>query len=234
MLRVEEARAAYGRVEVLKGISLDVSPGEIVALVGANGAGKTTLLRTLSGIHPLASGRVLYSGADISRQSAHYRVKNGIAQVPEGRQVYGPLTVYDNLILGAYVRPQTHVDAEAREMFELFPILGEKRNLPASTLSGGQQQMLALARALMAKPKLLLLDEPSMGLAPIIVNEVFKIIKGLRDNYETTIFLVEQNAHLALQTADRAFVMESGKIVLSGSSEDVRRDPLVQQAYLGM
>lgn len=234
MLRVEEARAAYGRVEVLKGISLDVSPGEIVALVGANGAGKTTLLRTLSGIHPLASGRVLYSGADISRQSAHYRVKNGIAQVPEGRQVYGPLTVYDNLILGAYVRPQTHVDAEAREMFELFPILGEKRNLPASTLSGGQQQMLALARALMAKPKLLLLDEPSMGLAPIIVNEVFKIIKGLRDNYEATIFLVEQNAHLALQTADRAFVMESGKIVLSGSSEDVRRDPLVQQAYLGM
>ena len=233
LLEVDELRAAYGRVEVLKGVSLRVDQGEIVALIGANGAGKTTLLRVLSGVHPMIAGHIRFDGQDISSQPSHRRVRMGMAQVPEGRQVFSPLSVRDNMLMGAYVLPQDDVEAEIERMCGMFPVLREKINLPAGTLSGGQQQMLALARALMAKPKLLLLDEPSMGLAPVIVDEVFKIIEQVR-NEGVTVLLVEQNAHLALQTADRAYVIESGQFVLEGSSASVRGNSQVQQAYLGL
>ncbi|WP_028600997.1 ABC transporter ATP-binding protein [Ottowia thiooxydans] len=233
MLEVKDMRAAYGRIEVLDGVSLDIEAGEIVALIGANGAGKTTLLRTLSGVHPLAAGQIFFDGVDVSAQASHVRLRAGMAQVPEGRQVFGPLSVRDNLLMGAYVRDQAEVPQDIERMLDLFPILREKQHLPAGSLSGGQQQMLALGRALMARPRLLLLDEPSMGLAPVIVQEVFRIIRRLRGQ-GTTILLVEQNAHLALTVADRAYVMESGRIAFSGDSGSVRGDPQVQKAYLGL
>lgn len=233
LLEVDELRAAYGRIEVLKGVSLQVAKGEIVALIGANGAGKTTLLRVLSGVHPMSAGRIRFDGQDISARPSHMRVRMGMAQVPEGRQVFSPLSVRDNMLMGAYVLPQNGVEADMERMCDMFPVLREKIDLPAGTLSGGQQQMLALARALMAKPKLLLLDEPSMGLAPVIVDEVFKIIEQVR-NDGVTVLLVEQNAHLALQIADRAYVVESGQFVLEGDSADVRSNTQVQQAYLGL
>lgn len=233
LLEVDEVRAAYGRIEVLDGVSLHIDTGEIVALIGANGAGKTTLLRTLSGVHPLSAGRIVFGGEDVSAQASHVRLRAGMAQVPEGRQVFGPLSVRDNLLMGAYVRDQADVPQDIERMLDLFPILREKQLLPAGSLSGGQQQMLALGRALMARPRLLLLDEPSMGLAPVIVQEVFRIIRHLRAE-GTTILLVEQNAHLALTVADRAYVMESGRIAFSGDSASVRSDPQVQKAYLGL
>ncbi|WP_354441211.1 ABC transporter ATP-binding protein [Ottowia thiooxydans] len=233
MLQVQEMRAAYGRIEVLHGVSLHIDAGEIVALIGANGAGKTTLLRTLSGVHPLASGGIVFGGEDMSAQPSQVRLRAGMAQVPEGRQVFGPLSVRDNLLMGAYVRDQAEVPQDIERVLDMFPILREKQHLPAGSLSGGQQQMLALGRALMARPRLLLLDEPSMGLAPVIVHEVFRIIRQLRTQ-GTTILLVEQNAHLALTVADRAYVMESGRIAFTGDSRAVRSDPMVQKAYLGL
>jgi branched-chain amino acid transport system ATP-binding protein len=232
-LEVSNLRAAYGRIEVLRGLSMNVQEGEIVALIGANGAGKTTLLRALSGIHPLSGGEVVFAGQNISRASPRTRVQIGIAQVPEGRQVFGPLSVKDNLVMGAYVRAQDALQHDIERMFQLFPILRDKQELAAGTLSGGQQQMLAFARAMMARPKLLLLDEPSMGLAPVIVEDVFRTIEQVRRE-GTTVLLVEQNAHLALRVADRAYVIESGQMVLDGNSHDVRRNPQVQQAYLGL
>lgn len=232
LLSVEGIRAGYGRIEVLKGLSFEIEEGEVVALIGANGAGKTTLLRTLSGVHPASAGRIAFRGNSVVRMPPHARVRMGIAQVPEGRQVFGPLSVRDNLLMGAYVHPQEKVQSDIDRMLAMFPILHEKQHLAAGTLSGGQQQMLALARALMARPQLLLLDEPSMGLAPVIVEEVFRIIAHLKQ-LGTTIFLVEQNAHLALKISDRAYVIESGELVLSGSGRSVREDPLVQRAYLG-
>ncbi|GAB2530089.1 ABC transporter ATP-binding protein [Simplicispira piscis] len=232
-LEVSNLRAAYGRIEVLRGLSMNVQEGEIVALIGANGAGKTTLLRALSGIHPLSGGEVVFAGQNISRASPRTRVQIGIAQVPEGRQVFGPLSVKDNLVMGAYVRAQDALQDDIERMFQLFPILRDKQELAAGTLSGGQQQMLAFARAMMARPKLLLLDEPSMGLAPVIVEDVFRTIEQVRRE-GTTVLLVEQNAHLALRVADRAYVIESGQMVLDGNSHDVRRNPQVQQAYLGL
>lgn len=233
LLDVKNLHAAYGRIEVLRGLSMNVQEGEIVALIGANGAGKTTLLRTLSGIHPLSRGEVVFAGQDISGASPRTRVQMGVAQVPEGRQVFGPLSVKDNLVMGAYVRAQDTLREDIERMFHLFPVLRDKQDLAAGTLSGGQQQMLAFARAMMARPRLLLLDEPSMGLAPVIVEDVFRTIERVRRE-GTTVLLVEQNAHLALRVADRAYVIESGQMVLAGDSHDVRRNPQVRQAYLGL
>ena len=233
MLEVGALSSRYGRITALDSVSLRVDRGELVALVGANGAGKSTLLRALSGVQPAAGGSVRFEGADVTRASARSRVRMGIVQVPEGRQVFGPLTVEDNLMLGAYLRPSGEIRPGLEQVYALFPILASKRNDAAGTLSGGQQQMLAMGRALMARPKLLLLDEPSMGLAPRLVAEIFATIRSLKDA-STTILLVDQNARAALSVADRAYVLEVGRIALSGRGTELLDDPAVQQAYLGL
>jgi branched-chain amino acid transport system ATP-binding protein len=217
----------------LKGIDLSVREGELVALVGANGAGKTTLLRVISGVLPASAGCVLFGGEDITRLAPDRRVRRGIVQVPEGRQVFGPLSVEDNLLLGAYTRPRSESAAGLKQMYAMFPALAERRHQPAGTLSGGQQQMLAMSRALMARPRLLLLDEPSMGLAPRLVAEVFAAVSALKES-GTTIFLVDQNARAALAIADRAYVIETGQITLSGSGAELLASEQVQAAYLGL
>ena len=223
----------YGRIQALHGIDLQVRQGQLVALVGANGAGKTTLLRAISGVQPISAGSIAFAGQDVSRMSADRRVRAGICQVPEGRQVFGPMTVEDNLRLGAFTRPAQDVAGDMERMYGLFPILKEKRLLLAGTLSGGQQQMLAMARALMGRPQLLLLDEPSMGLAPLLIAEIFRIVAELRDQ-GITIFLVEQNAHAALSIADVGYVIETGAITLSGRGPELLHNEQVQSAYLGM
>ncbi|WP_258194961.1 ABC transporter ATP-binding protein [Janthinobacterium sp. PAMC25594] len=223
----------YGRIQALHGIDLQVRQGQLVALVGANGAGKTTLLRAISGVQPISAGSIAFAGQDVSRMSADKRVRSGICQVPEGRQVFGPMTVEDNLRLGAFTRPAQDVAGDMERMYGLFPILKEKRLLLAGTLSGGQQQMLAMARALMGRPQLLLLDEPSMGLAPLLIAEIFRIVAELRDQ-GITIFLVEQNAHAALSIADVGYVIETGAITLSGPGSELLHNEQVQSAYLGM
>jgi branched-chain amino acid transport system ATP-binding protein len=233
MLEVAALSSRYGRIPALAEVDLRVGQGELVALVGANGAGKTTLLRVLSGVQPAAGGSVRFEGSDVTRASARHRVQMGIVQVPEGRQVFGPLSVEDNLRLGAFVRPAVEIAGALERVFALFPILAAKRRETAGTLSGGQQQMLAIGRALMTRPKLLLLDEPSMGLAPRIVAEIFAIIRSLKDA-ATTILLVDQNARAALAIADRAYVLEVGRIALSGSGGELLDNPRVQQAYLGL
>ena len=233
MLEVAALSSRYGRIPALANVDLHVGRGELVALVGANGAGKTTLLRVLSGVQPAAGGSVRFEGSDVTRASPRNRVKMGIVQVPEGRQVFGPLSVEDNLRLGAFVRPAVEIAGALERVFALFPILAAKRRETAGTLSGGQQQMLAIGRALMTRPKLLLLDEPSMGLAPRIVAEIFAIIRSLKDA-ATTILLVDQNARAALAIADRAYVLEVGRIALSGSGSELLGNPRVQQAYLGL
>jgi branched-chain amino acid transport system ATP-binding protein len=233
MLEVAALSSRYGRIPALADVDLHVGQGELVALVGANGAGKTTLLRVLSGVQPAAGGGVRFEGSDVTRASPRQRVKMGIVQVPEGRQVFGPLSVEDNLRLGAFVRPAVEIAGALERVFALFPILAAKRRETAGTLSGGQQQMLAIGRALMTRPKLLLLDEPSMGLAPRIVAEIFAIIRSLKDA-ATTILLVDQNARAALAIADRAYVLEVGRIALSGSGGELLGNPRVQQAYLGL
>ncbi len=233
MLEVAALSCRYGRIPALADVDLHVGRGELVALVGANGAGKTTLLRALSGVQPVAGGGVRFEGSDVTRTSPRHRVKMGIVQVPEGRQVFGPLSVEDNLRLGAFVRPAIEIAGALERVFALFPILAAKRRETAGTLSGGQQQMLAIGRALMTRPKLLLLDEPSMGLAPRIVAEIFAIIRSLKDA-ATTILLVDQNARAALAIADRAYVLEVGRIALSGSGGELLGNPRVQQAYLGL
>jgi len=231
-LAVEGLVAGYGRIEALRGVDLALQPGQLVALVGANGAGKTTLLRTLSGLIGARAGRVHLFGEDITTASPERRVRAGLAQVLEGRQVFGPLSVQDNLRLGAYTRPlQCAQQLEA--MYELFPVLKDKRLLPAGTLSGGQQQMLAMARALMSQPKVLLLDEPSMGLAPLLVKEVFGVVQRLKER-GVPILLVEQNARAALAIADHGYVLEAGRVVLSGPARQLLHDERVQQAYLGI
>lgn len=231
-LTVRGLKAGYGRIEVLHGIDLDLPRGKLVALVGANGAGKTTLLRALSGLVPVRAGRIDLLGRDITRASADGRVRLGLAQVLEGRQVFGPLSVEDNLLLGGYVRGR-QARERMDEMFALFPVLQQKRSLPAGTLSGGQQQMLAIARALMSRPQVLLLDEPSMGLAPLLVREVLDVVARLRD-LDMPVLLVEQNARAALALADHAYVLEVGRITVSGSGQALLRDPRVMQAYLGL
>ncbi len=233
MLAIENLRSGYGRIEALHGVSLEVAAGEIVALVGANGAGKTTLLRAISGVQPIFGGRILFEGRSIGRLAPHARVALGIAQVPEGRQVFAPLSVEDNLRLGAWTQQASGVEASLASVFELFPMLAEMRSIPAGALSGGQQQMLAVGRALMAKPKLLLLDEPSMGLAPKLVEQILQAVAELRDN-GLTVLLVEQNARAALAVADRGYVVETGRIAASGTSAELLADNRVQAAYLGV
>jgi branched-chain amino acid transport system ATP-binding protein len=233
MLDVVALSSRYGRVPMLAGVDLRVEQGELVALVGANGAGKTTLLRVLSGVQPAAGGHVYFERADLASASPRRRVQMGIVQVPEGRQVFGPMSVEDNLRLGAFVRPAREIASALERVFALFPILAAKRRDVAGTLSGGQQQMLAIGRALMTRPKLLLLDEPSMGLAPRIVAEIFAIIRSLKDA-ATTILLVDQNARAALSIADRAYVLEVGRIALAGDGDQLLANPHVQRAYLGL
>lgn len=233
LLSVNGMESCYGRIKALKGISLEVRRGETVALVGANGAGKTTFLRTLSGIQPMSAGNIQFDGEDISKLRSDMRMRRGICQSPEGRQVFGPLSIEDNLRLGAYTQPKNQVEGDLEMVFSMFPILKEKRKLPAGTLSGGQQQMLAISRALMGRPKMLLLDEPSMGLAPLLVEEVFNVVKTLKKQ-GMTIVLVEQNAFAALAIADRGYVLETGTITLTGTGQELINNEQVRAAYLGM
>ena len=233
LLEVADLSSHYGRIQALAGIDLTVREGELVALVGANGAGKSTLLRTLSGVQAASGGRVRFAGEDITRERAHRRVRLGIVQVPEGRQVFGPLAVEDNLKLGAYTRTRAQSDTALEQVYALFPVLKERRRQPAGLLSGGQQQMLAMGRGLMAKPRLLLLDEPSMGLAPRLVEEIFATVRGLKQT-QTTIFLVDQNARAALAVADRGYVLETGRVTMSGNGAELLRDERVRAAYLGL
>ena len=229
MLEVASLASRYGRIPALGGVSLRVGVGELVAIVGANGAGKTTLLRTISGVQPACGGGIQFEGKDLLKLHARQRVQAGIIQVPEGRQVFAPMTVEDNLRLGAFARgSQDHMEP----ILDLFPVLRDKFRQLAGNLSGGQQQMLAIGRALMARPRLLLLDEPGMGLAPRLVAEIFNRISAL-SKVGTTILLVDQNARAALSVADRGYVMETGRIVLEGSARDLLHDPQVQRAYLG-
>lgn len=233
LLEISGLTSHYGRIEALRGIDLTVAAGELVALVGANGAGKTTLLRAISGVQPVSGGAIRFHGRDITRVSPERRVDLGILQVPEGRQVFGPLSIEDNLRLGAFRRHGPDVESDLKRMFAMFPILEQRRTQPAGTLSGGQQQMLAICRALMAQPRLLLLDEPSMGLAPLLVTEIFAAITRLKAA-GTTIFLVEQNAHAALTIADRGYVLETGTVVLHDSGSRLLSDSRVKEAYLGL
>ena len=233
MLRVAALESRYGRIPALKGIDLRVEAGELVALVGANGAGKTTLLRALSGVQPVAAGRIEFCGENVTAAAPEARVRLGIVQVPEGRQVFGPLSVEDNLRLGAYRRGRAETAESLERVYALFPDLAERRAQPAGNLSGGQQQMLARGRALMARPRLLLLDEPSMGLAPRLVAEIFACVERLRAD-DTSVFLVDQNARAALGIADRGYVLETGTIVLAGTGAELLADAGVRSAYLGL
>ncbi|GFO60027.1 ABC transporter ATP-binding protein [Geomonas silvestris] len=238
MLKIKNINAYYGKVHALKNVSLHLNRGEIVTLIGANGAGKTTLLNTLSGIIPAAGGEILLEGKGISGLAADRVVSLGLSQVPEGRQVFNPLTVEENLELGAYLRYRSggqkdEIAGDLERMFQVFPRLKERRRQAAGTLSGGEQQMLAIGRALMARPKLLLLDEPSMGLAPLVVQDIFKVIQRLRSEEGTTILLVEQNARAALKIADRGYVLETGKLILEGKAAELLENKDVQRAYLG-
>jgi branched-chain amino acid transport system ATP-binding protein len=233
VLSVENVTSSYGRIQALHGVSLTVAAGEIVTLVGANGAGKTTLIRAISGVQSISGGRIMFEDRCIDRVPAHARVGLGIAQVPEGRQLFAPLSVEDNLRLGAWSRRDTDPDAELASVYALFPVLAARRGATAGMLSGGQQQMLAIGRALMARPRLLLLDEPSMGLAPMLVEQIFDVIEGLK-RAGLTVLLVEQNARVALAVADRGYVVETGRITASGSAAQLLADDRVQAAYLGI
>jgi branched-chain amino acid transport system ATP-binding protein len=234
ILAVRGLGSHYGRIAALRDVNLVVGKQQLIALVGANGAGKTTLLRVISGVQKASNGRIEFDGQDITRLRADRRVAVGICHVPEGRRVFGPLTVEDNLKLGAYCRTdKAEIASDLDRMYAMFPILKEKARLPAGTLSGGQQQMLAIARALMGRPRLLLLDEPSMGLAPLLVEEIFNAVTELRKQ-AMTILLVEQNAHAALAIADRAYVIETGQIVLSGTGKELLGNERVRAAYLGV
>jgi branched-chain amino acid transport system ATP-binding protein len=238
MLTIKNINTYYGKIHALKNVSLHLGEGEIVALIGANGAGKTTLLNSLSGVVPPKSGQISFAGSPIGNLSSCKIVELGISQVPEGRQVFKPLSVEDNLLLGAYSQYRKRGGRkEAKESIEmvyaLFPILLERRKQLAGTLSGGEQQMLAIGRALMATPKLLLLDEPSMGLAPLVVQEIFRVIEHLSREKRTTILLVEQNARAALKMADRGYVLETGRVILQGSAAELLENKDVQRAYLG-
>jgi branched-chain amino acid transport system ATP-binding protein len=233
VLSVDNLRSAYGRIEALHGVSIEVSEGEIVTLIGANGAGKTTLLRAISGVQPTTKGSIRFAGSLVESLPSYTRVALGIVQVPEGRQLFSPLCVEDNLRLGAWTHRGSDMEPALKQVYALFPMLASKRKIAAGSLSGGQQQMLAVGRALMAKPRLLLLDEPSMGLAPILVDQILQTIRALKRE-GLTILLVEQNAHAALAIADRAYVMETGRITVQGSAADVRNDRRVQEAYLGI
>jgi branched-chain amino acid transport system ATP-binding protein len=231
LLEIQDIHVHYGKVEALKGISVEVAEGEIVTLIGANGAGKTTTLKTISGLRRLSQGRILFDGQDISKMPGHKRVEAGIGQAPEGRGVFPGMTVEDNLRMGAYSR-KGDVSKDLAEVYELFSRLAERKNQFGGTMSGGEQQMVAIGRALMAKPKVLLLDEPSMGLAPMLVQQIFSIIEEI-NRRGTTVLLVEQNAQQALKLAHRAYVLETGHVVKSAPAGDLLDDPEVKAAYLG-
>ncbi len=232
MLKIEQLNVHYGVIHALKDVSLEVNKGEIVSLIGANGAGKTTLLHTISGLIKQTSGSIEFESQFFSKKNAKDIVLSGITQVPEGRRIFPDMSVYENLLMGAYLRKDKEVNQDIEEMFKKFPRLEERKKQLAGTLSGGEQQMLAMARALMARPKLLLLDEPSMGLSPLLVKDIFSIIKEI-NNQGTTVLLVEQNAKMALGIADRGYVLENGKIVLTGTGAELSDSEQVKKAYLG-
>ena len=233
MLEVKDLQVYYGVIQALKGISFHVNQGEVIALIGANGAGKTTTLQTLTGILSPKSGSIVFEGKDLTRTPAHKIVEMGMAHVPEGRRVFADMSVYENLLLGAYTRKDKAAIAESlASVYKRFPRLEERKGQRAGTLSGGEQQMLAMGRALMSRPRIILMDEPSMGLSPIFVNEIFDIIREVSES-GTTVLLVEQNAKKALSIADRAYVLETGSITMDGKAEDLLNDEAVQKAYLG-
>ncbi|GCL42033.1 ABC transporter ATP-binding protein [Dolichospermum circinale CS-1225] len=232
ILDLQEINVSYGGIQALKKVNLTIKKGEVVTLVGANGAGKTTTLKAISKMLNPQSGNIIYQGRNINRRQGHEMLKLGLAHCPEGRRILAKQTVFDNLMLGAYVRGDKNIKTDISQQFDLFPRLAQRRNQLAGTLSGGEQQMLAIARALMSRPKLLLLDEPSLGLAPGIVKEIFTIIQNLRTT-GVTILLVEQNANLALKIADRGYVLEAGSMILTGAASDLIKDEKVKQAYLG-
>lgn len=231
--KVENLNVKYGAIHALKDVSLEINEGEIVTLIGSNGAGKTSTLRAISGITPIDSGKIEFLDQDITKAKATNIVKMGLSHVPEGRRIFADMTVKENLELGAYVRnDKAGIKEDRKKMYDLFPILRERKSQLGGTLSGGEQQMLTMSRALMSKPKLLLLDEPSMGLAPVIVQEIFKIIKKVNDE-GTTVLLVEQNANMALSIADRAYILETGSVVKSGDAKELLKSDDVREAYLG-
>ena len=234
-LEIKDLRVFYGKIEAIKGISVVVNQGEIVTLIGANGAGKTTTLKTISGIRPVTSGSITFDGQDISKMPAHERVALGISQAPEGRGIFPGMTVLENLEIGKYFRKdrKNEMKEDLEKVYHLFPRLKERVNQAGGTLSGGEQQMLAIGRALMARPKVLLLDEPSMGLAPMMIANIFKIITEINTELGTTIILVEQNSQQALQRAHRDYVLETGKVVKEAKASDLLNDPDVRAAYLG-
>jgi len=232
MLEIEDLHIAYGGIQALRGISLRVPEGALVTLIGANGAGKSTTLRAVMGLVRRRAGSIRLRGQEISGWPTHRIVRQGVALVPEGRRVFPNLTVYENLVMGAYTRPQAELQASLQRVYGLFPRLAERRGQKAGTLSGGEQQMLAIGRALMSRARVMLLDEPSMGLAPLLVAEIFRILQDI-NHQGTTLLLVEQNARMALQVARRAYVLEAGRIVLAGPAQEVAADPAVREAYLG-
>lgn len=233
MLHIENLQVYYGAINAIKGISFDVEQGEIIALIGANGAGKTTILHTISGLVPAKSGSITFNGTELTKTPAHKIVSMGMAHVPEGRRIFQELTVYENLMLGAFTRKdKAEIENTLEEVFKRFPRLKERRTQIAGTLSGGEQQMLAMGRALMSHPSIILMDEPSMGLSPLYVSEIFDIIQSVNES-GTTVLLVEQNAKKALSVADRAYVLETGKIVLSGDAHELMNNDSVKKAYLG-
>jgi branched-chain amino acid transport system ATP-binding protein len=235
LLEVDNVTLMYGRIRALHGISLQVDEGEVVALIGANGAGKTTTMRAISGLRPVSGGRIQFAGSDITKLRADLRVTRGISQAPEGRGIFPGMTVRENLEMGAYTRKDAAgIGRDIRHVLELFPRLRERIKQPGGTLSGGEQQMLAVARALMSRPKLMLLDEPSMGLAPMLIQQIFEIISEINQRDGTTILLVEQNAQQALSRAHRAYVLETGRIVKYGTGHDLLHDEAVKDAYLGV
>ena len=233
MLEVKGLQVYYGVIQALKDVSFEVNQGEVIALIGANGAGKTTTLHTVTGLLPAKAGSIMFEGVDITKIPAHKIVEMGIAHVPEGRRVFAQLSVYENLIMGAYTRKdKKEIERNLENVYQRFPRLKERKNQRAGTLSGGEQQMLAMGRALMSNPKMIVMDEPSMGLSPIFVNEIFDIIEKVSAS-GTTVLLVEQNAKKALSIADRAYVLETGNIVLSGDAKELMNDDSIKKAYLG-
>ena len=232
ILAVEDLWVSYDRINAVRGVSFSVGAGEIVTLIGANGAGKSTILQAISGLLPVARGRVSFLEENLLRLPAHLRVKQGVAHVPEGRGIFGNLTVLENLRLAAYLRRDGQIQGDLEEVCHLFPRLGERRHQWGNTLSGGEQQMLAVGRALMSRARLLLLDEPSMGLAPFLVRDIFRVIRRI-NRQGTAILLVEQNANLALEVAHRGYILETGEIILSGPASELRHHPQVREAYLG-
>ena len=234
LLEIKDLEVNYGVIKAIKGVSFDVNEGEIIALIGANGAGKTTILHTITGLIQAKKGSIVFDGKELTKTPPHKIVSMGMAHVPEGRRIFQQLSVLENLKLGAYTRKdKSEIASTLKMVYERFPRLEERKNQVAGTLSGGEQQMLAMGRALMSKPKLLLLDEPSMGLSPILVNEIFDIIKEVNEKEGVTILLVEQNANKALSIADHAYVLETGNITVSGKANDVANNPRVREAYLG-